>query len=84
MIDTLFVNSDAILYVADERFERFDEIELKILVRQNICVDVAERIDEANCEISEQEIADFSMILHRDSDAKTRKSKSLEIIDFRA
>ena len=43
---------------------------------------VAKRIDETNCEVSEQMIVDFSTNLYADSSAETRRSEFLT--DFRA
>ena len=81
--DSFLIDCDVILSVAIVRFERFDEVTvLKNVSDSNIWFrDVAERIDWANCEVSEQVTADFSAILYADSSVETRKSELLT--DFR-
>ena len=77
---------DVILSLAIERCEFLCETDREEIFAENIWLrDVAEEVDEANCEVSEtdeQKIADFSMTLYVNSSAKTRRSKLLT--DFRA
>ena len=77
--DNFFIDCDVILNVAIVRFERFDEmIVSKNVSNSNIWFrDVAKKIDETNCEISEQVIVDFFAILYANSNAKIKKSKFL-------
>ena len=84
LTNSFFIDFDVFLFVASVKLERFDEmIVLKNVSDSNIWFrDVAKRIDEANCEVSEQMIVDFFAILYADSNVETRKSEFLT--DFRA
>ena len=86
LIDSFFIDFDVISSVAIVRCESLDETNREDIFAENIWLrDVAEKVDEANCEVSEaneQKTADFSMTLYVDSNATTRKSELLT--DFRA
>ena len=85
LTDNFFIDFDVILSFAIERCESLCETNREDIFVKNIWFnDVAKEIDEANCEVSEQIIADFSAILYAYSSAKTRRSKFFDITDFRA
>ena len=88
LIDNFFIDFDRVLCVAIEKFELLDEIDREAIFAENIWFrNVAKRVDEANCEVSEtdkQETADFSMNLYVNSSAKTRRSELFEITNCRA
>ena len=71
--NNFFIDCDVILSVAIVKFQRFDEvIVLKNVLNSNIWFrDVAREINETNCEINEQIIADFFAILYADSNVET-------------
>ena len=86
LIDNFFIDFDVISNVAIVKCESLNKTNREDIFAENIWFrDVAKKINETDCEISEtneQKIADFSMTLYVDSNAKTRKSKLLT--DFRA
>ena len=86
MIDNFFIDFDVISNVAIVKYEFLNETNRENIFVENIWLrDVAKKINETDCEVSEadeQKIVDFSMILYENSNAKTRKSKLLT--DFRA
>ena len=84
MIDNFFIDFDMFLFVANVKFERFNEmIVLKNVSNSKIWFrDVAKVINETNCEVSEQIIADFSTNLYENSSAEIRRLELLT--DFRA
>ena len=78
LIDNFFIDFDAILCVTIVRYESSNETNREDIFVENIWLrDVAKEINEANCEVNEQMIVNFSAILYANSSAKIRKSKLL-------